>query len=170
MKAAVLCNGPSRTAFSGRGNYDLVIGCNIPWTDVDYTVILDQQVVRLWGKRPGLITVPVYFSEKAWAETHKAPPGRSFFRPFLAEIIRPKYPYHSSGHNACEVAIRRGAKSVDVYGCDSWFSHCTISYTREHIKEGGATPGDMKHIIGWRNRWKEIMQNHPDINISFIEP
>ena len=168
MKCAVLCNGPSKNLFTSREGYDYVIGCNIPWyPEVDATVVLDEQVVRLWAKHPDLITVPTYFSMKAWAETD-AIKKRDMFRPYLISIITPKYPHHSSGHNAVEQAIAKGYTEIDIFGCDSWFSKVAISYTRTHIKNGGIADGDMKAIEGWRNRWREIMEKHPEVTLNFI--
>jgi hypothetical protein len=167
MKAAVLCNGPSRNLYESSTEYDFVIGCNIPWTKVDATIVLDEQVVRLWAKNPELITVPTYFSVKAWQETD-AIKKRDFFRPFLIKIINPRYPYHSSGHNAVEQVIDKGYKHIDIFGCDSWFSEVGLSYTRTHIKDGGIADGDMKHIERWRDRWKEIMEKHPEVTLNFI--
>ena len=167
MKCAVLCNGPSRTLYEPSTEYGFVIGCNIPWTKVDATVILDEQVVRLWAKNPDLITVPAYFSVKAWQETDGIK-KRDFFRPFLIKTITPKYPYHSSGHNAVEQVIDKGYTNIDIFGCDSWFSKTGRSYTRTYIKEGGIVDGDMRHIEGWRNRWKDIMNKHPEVTLNFI--
>jgi hypothetical protein len=167
MKCAVLCNGPSRVLYEPSTEYGFIIGCNIPWTKVDATVVLDEQVVRAWAKNPDLITVPVYFSVKAWAETDGIK-KRDFFRPFLIKTITPKYPYHSSGHNAVEQVIAKGYTNIDIFGCDSWFSTVGRSYTRTHIKDGGIVDGDMRHIEGWRNRWKEIMDKHPEVTLNFI--
>jgi hypothetical protein len=47
MKCAVLCNGPSRSAYNPEKEYAYRIGCNIPWTKVDCTVILDPQMVKV---------------------------------------------------------------------------------------------------------------------------
>lgn len=168
MKCAVLCNGPSKKLFTSREGYDYVIGCNIPWyPEVDATVVLDEQVIRLWAKHPELIKVPTYFSMKAWQETD-AIKKRDFFRPYMLSVITPKYPHHSSGHNAVEQAIAKGYKQIDIFGCDSWFSKVAMSYTRTHIKNGGVADGDMKAIEGWRKRWKEIMDNHPEVTLNFI--
>ena len=167
MKCAVLCNGPSRILYEPSTEYGFIIGCNIPWTKVDATVVLDEEVVREWAKNPDLITVPTYFSVKAWAETDGIK-KRDFFRPFLIKTITPKYPYHSSGHNAVEQVIDKGYTDIDIFGCDSWFSSVGRSYTRTHIKQGGIVDGDMRHIEGWRNRWKEIMDKHPEVTLNFI--
>lgn len=167
MKCAVLCNGPSRILYEQSAEYGFLIGCNIPWTKVDATVVLDEQVVRLWAKNPDLITVPTFFSVKAWQETD-AVKKRDFFRQFLIKIVNIKLPYHSSGHIAVEQAIDKDYTDIDIFGCDSWFSEIGKSYTRTHIKDGGIVDGDTRSIEGWRNRWKEIMDKHPEVKLNFI--
>jgi hypothetical protein len=164
MKAAVLCNGPSKELFTDKNGYEFVIGCNIPWTKVDATIVLDKQVVEVWSKNIELIQCDTYFSVDAWRYTDSIK-KRDRFRPYFKGLITPKYPYHSSGHNACEVAIKLGYKFIDIYGCDSWFSDVTVSNTRKYIKNGWA---GSKHITGWRNRWKEIIENYPEVEIKFI--
>jgi hypothetical protein len=164
MKAAVLGNGPSKELFTCRKEYEFVIGCNIPWTAVDATIVLDKEIIEKWAKNPELIQCDTYFSVDAWRHTDSIK-KRDIFRPYLKELITPKYPYHSSGHNACEVSIKLGYKFIDIYGCDSWFSDVTLSHTRKYIKNGGACA---KHITGWRNRWKEIIEKHPEVEINFI--
>lgn len=168
MKAALLCNGPSRVAYRSREGYDYVIGCNIPWTDVDSTVVLDKEVIDKWAKQPDLIQVPTHFSVDAWRHTD-AIKKRYIFRPYLLGLITPKYPYHSSGHNAAEILIKMGYNQIDIYGCDSWFSDVTQSFTRTIITKKHSSDGSMKHIIGWRKRWKEIMDNNPNVEINFIQ-
>ena len=167
MRGAVLCNGPSRVSYVP-DCHDFVIGCNIPLTKVDATVVLDENVIKLWSKNPDLITVPTYFSVKAWMYTDEIK-KRDMFRPYLVKTINPKYPYHSSGHNAAEVAIKNGCTSLDIYGCDSWFSTIGTSYTRNHIIQGGIANGDMKAINGWRKRWQEIIDSNPNVKINFIQ-
>ena len=66
MKAAVVCNGPSSVAFRDSLGYDYTIGCNIPWTRVDSTVILDGNVIHCWAKTPSLIECPAFFTARAW--------------------------------------------------------------------------------------------------------
>ena len=50
MKAALLCNGPSRSLFTSTNGYNYLIGCNVPWRQVDATVVLDVGVVQKWWK------------------------------------------------------------------------------------------------------------------------
>jgi hypothetical protein len=168
LKAAVLCNGPSRKLYKSRQGYDFVIGCNFPWTDVDATVVLDKEVVKKWSKDLSLITCETYFSVEAWRYTDSLK-KRELFRPYFKDIINPKYPYHTSGHNACEIAIKLGYTDIDIYGCDSYFSNVTKTYTRTLITTKHASDGSSKHIIGWRKRWNEIISNNTDVNIEFID-
>ena len=164
MKAAVLCNGPSKELY--KGGYDFVIGCNIPWTDVNATVVLDTCIIDLWSKNLDLIKVPTYFSVDAWRKTDSIK-MRENFRPYFKDIIKPKFPFHSSGHNALEITIGLGYTDISIYGCDSWFTDNTQSYTRKYIKNAGSEHS-IKHIIGWRKRWNEIISNNPQVNIQFI--
>lgn len=167
MKCAVLCNGPSRELFVSREIYNFIIGCNIPWTKVDATVVLDKEVIEKWAKNPELIQCPTYFSVDAWRRTDEIK-QRDLFKPYLKELITPKYPYHTSGHNACEIAIKLGFTDIDIYGCDSYFTNTTQTYTRTIITKIHPSDNSMKHIIGWRNRWNEIVQKHPNVNLNFI--
>jgi hypothetical protein len=168
MKIAVLCNGPSRTLFTQPEKYDFIIGCNIPWTKVDATIVLDEQVVRHWAKNPESITCPAVFSRKAWMETDCVKEKkRDFFVPFLIELVDVRPEYDSSGHHAVKYALRKGAKGIDIYGCDSWWAQTIVSHTHKYIKN--LNPDDsQQHVFGWRKRWLEIIDCYPDVTFNFI--
>lgn len=166
MKAAVLCNGPSRNDYTTRTGYDFVIGCNIPWCDVDATVVLDEAVVQKWSSQPDLISVPAYFSRKAWMFTDEIK-KRKFFEKFLIELVDVLPEYDSSGHHAAMACARRGASEIDIYGCDSWFDQTIASYTHKYFKN--LNPDDSKkYVYGWRNRWNHIINQNPNIKFTFI--
>lgn len=89
--------------------------------------------------------------------------------------VAPKY--HSSGHCAVEVAIRKGATSIDIYGCDSYFEFTTVSYTRKFFNTAPVpSPSDLTgremknfhRVRGWRARWQEIKKNNPKVKLNFI--
>ena len=166
MKCAVLCNGPSRVDFQSREGYTYVIGCNIPWfKEVDATVIVDEIVVDRWHREPDIISVPAYFSTRAWrhTDTHHR---RDFFIPRMIGVVDVLPDYDSSGHVAVSCMIMKGFKEIDVWGCDSWFDQTIVSYTHQYFKN--LNPDDSKkHVIGWRNRWKTIMEEFPDVTINF---
>jgi len=165
MKVAVLCNGPSRVVFRDSLEYDYVIGCNIPWTVVDATVILDPEIIHYMGLHPELIKIPAYFSRKAWMITDEIK-KRKLFDPYLIELINPKYPYPSAGHVAVEVMIRNGATTIDIYGCDSWFADTIESCTHDYVN----TSDETKRCIGaWRTRWNQIIEDNPNVTLNFIK-
>jgi hypothetical protein len=163
MKAAVLCNGPSRTMFTSPDGYDYIIGCNIPWTKVDSTIVLDINVVFEWWNNK-LPLSPIWFSEMAWRETNFR--NRAYFKDYFLGLVKALPEYDSSGHVACSKVIELGYKEIDIYGCDAWFTGNTDSYTHRYTD---TRPLDTsKHVVGWRNRWNTIMINNPDVKITFI--
>jgi hypothetical protein len=166
MRAAVLCNGPSRARFQSRSQYEYVIGCNIPWTQVDATVVLDREIVDQYVKQPELLSSKIYFSRQAWQYTDSIR-KRNLFESVFAGIIDPKYPFYSSGHGALETIIRNGATDVDIYGCDSWFEYNIDSFTHQYANT--SFHNERKCIDEWRIKWKAIIMKHPDVNITFIQ-
>ena len=166
MKCAVLCNGPSRTDYVDATPYEFVIGCNIPWTKVDATVVLDESVIDYWYKNQSCIDVPVYFSRKAWMYADSIR-KRPFFERYMIELVDTLPEYDSSGHQATRCCLRKGATEIDIYGCDSWFDQTIVSHTHQYVKN--LNPDDSKkHVIGWRTRWTELMNSNPSVNFNFI--
>jgi hypothetical protein len=163
MKAAVLCNGPSRILFTEPDRYSYLIGCNIPWRQVNSTVVLDIGVVAKWYKHQ-FPNVPTWFSEHAWRETKFK--DRNFFMNSFLGLVKPLPEYDSSGHVACSKVIELGYKQIDIFGCDSWFTDTTDSYTHQYVD--GRPSDRSKHIVGWRKRWNSIIESNPDVVINFI--
>lgn len=166
MKAAVLCNGPSRVVYKGRDDYDYVMGCNIPWSeDVDATTIIDVPVVDRWFKEKHLVQCPVYFSRNAWRGCINK--RREFFKPFMKSLIDTLPEFDSSGHNAVKVVLSLGASQIDIYGCDSMFKLTTTSYTNSFVHREPYKSVE-KQIDGWKKNWNSIISNHPDVRFNFI--
>lgn len=163
MKCAVLCNGPSRSLFTSADGYDYLIGCNIPWRQVDSTVVLDIGVVAKWHKHK-LPNVPTWFSAHAWRETRFK--DREFFKNSFLGLVKPLPEYDSSGHVACSKVIELGYKEIDIFGCDSWFTNNTDSVTHKYCDTRPSNTDN--HVEGWRKRWNSIMTNNPDVKINFI--
>lgn len=169
MKAAVLCNGPSRISYTGRGDYNYVIGCNIPWTLCDSAVVLDGLVIDTWYKNKQLITVPVHYGTEAWKRACFL--DEQYFSIYYKEVLNIDPTYHSSGHIAVEAMIRYGYKQIDVYGCDSWFNGDASSTTHSIVirPEGPNYPLRIKdRVTGWKIRWKQLFADNPDVAINFI--
>jgi hypothetical protein len=164
MKAGVLCNGNSRSLFSSVDGYDYLIGCNIPWRQVDANVILDIQVVQKWYKQKELINAPTYFSEPAWRETRFK--ERKFFEPYFLGLVKQLPEHDSCGHVACRKVIELGYIEIDIYGCDSWFEYNNDSNTHQWVDSRSID--SKKQIDAWRKNWNKIIDNHPDVKINFI--
>lgn len=168
MKCAVLCNGPSRVSYQSREGYDFVIGCNIPWTEVDATVVVDEEIIRLWAATPTLITVPTYFGDKAWRYTDSIR-KRDVFQPYFAGLMKVDTSYPSSGHVAADVALQKGATEIDIYGCDSWFKESVDSYTEAYVPSGpNKEVRRAPRVRGWRERWNRMIEGNPTVQINFI--
>lgn len=157
MKAAVLCNGNSRILFTSDDRYSYLIGCNIPWRQVNASVVLDVNVLERWEN-----PCPFYVSVTAWRELHKRQRFEQYFLGFVDT-----FPEHdSSGHAATRKLIELGYNEIDIYGCDSWFTENTDSYTHQWIDSRSIDSS--KQVSIWRKRWNEIIDNNPDVNINFI--
>jgi hypothetical protein len=157
MYCAVLCNGSTRSLFVDSSQYNYVIGCNIPWTKVDSTVIMDVGVLEKWNNPCNF-----YASVSAWREFRV----RERFIDHLIELFEPMKEYDTTGHVALRKVIAMGATKVDIYGCDSWFTDDTNSYTHQWVDSRSI---DMsKQVRVWRQRWNEIISNNPDVSINFI--
>jgi hypothetical protein len=166
--AAVLGNGPSRKSYDPSKEYDYRIGCNVPWTDVDCTVIIDTEIVRLWKLDPDLIKCPAYFSGRAWeyaGDTHVR--GIIYGRDAFKGIVD-KQDNDSSANMAARILIRDGYKNIDIYGCDAYFTeqhgYNTKSFTRTILPTMPALNNSYK----WKLSWDDMVKKHPDVNFNFI--
>lgn len=157
MKTALLCNGPSRFAYNDANGYNYTIGCNIPWTKVNSTVILDANVLNHW-KEP----CSFFASVTAWRELKNRERFVDYFLGFVDTIPD----YDSAGHAACRKLLQFEPKVIDIYGCDSWFANNTEIYTHQFVDSRST---DMtKNISVWRSRWYTLMDNHPSVEFNFI--
>jgi hypothetical protein len=167
MIAAILGNGPSRESyFQSKTTYDLVVGCNVPWTTVDFTVVLDEEVVQRWAREPDLITFPTYFSEHAWRETD-AIKKRPFFEQYFKGIVKPLPEYDTSGHVACSLLIKLGYGEIHVFGADVMHTDTLESRSHQLFKNHPPT-NSKKHMQGWRARWKTIVDDNPQTKVEFV--
>ena len=166
MIGAVLGNGPSRESYyQSTIKYDIVAGCNVPWTEVDFTVVLDEEVVQRWAVEPELISSPTYFSEHAWRETD-AIRKRNFFQPFLKGLVKPGPEFDTSGHIACSLLIKEGCNEIHVFGADVMFDDTLESRSHQFFKNYPDL-NSKAHMQGWRNRWEKLVDNNPSCGIIF---
>lgn len=161
MKAAVLCNGPSRILYKNIG-YDYVIGCNFPWTTVNSTMIMDIQVIKKWLKNKMPI-VPMWVSKHAWRSVHHT--DRKIIGNNFLGLIEQQKEFDSCGHVALSKVIELGYTHIDIYGCDAYFEDIIDSYTHQYVTNISSKLH--KRMEDWRKRWDEIVQSHENININF---
>lgn len=159
MKTALLCNGPSRVLYEPKVPYSYVIGCNIPWTKVDSTVIMDVGVLER-------ITDPclMFISRKAWIECPTK--IKDSLIGYVAGLFDAYPDYDSAGHAACRKLVELGATEINIFGCDSWFTNNTESYTHQYVDSRSE---DMtKNVSVWRARWYNLISSNPTISFNFI--
>jgi len=157
MKCAVLCNGPSRIDYQPSIEYNYVIGCNIPWTAVDATVVLDVNVLDKWQT-----PTKFYASVAAWRELR----DRERFTEHFLGFVNTISDYDSAGHAACRKVLEMNPNVINIYGCDSWFTTNTESYTHQYVD--GRSDDMTKNVSVWRSRWYDLMDNHKNVEFNFI--
>lgn len=163
MKVAILCNGPSKTLYKSSSVYDTVIGCNIPWCDVNFTVVGDKRVIAKEVSQKGLIQYPMIIYNQAYDYVRKHNLEYVFADRCL-EYIMLDNPT-SAGNGAAQIALLKGYTVLDVYGADAIFSENFTSSTQQYIP----WPSDKKkEVIKWRERWKQLAELYPEATINFI--
>ena len=146
--------------------YAYRIGCNIPWTKVDCTVILDPQMANLIASDRSLIDCKIYFSDNAWEHVK----DKSVFEDiFLGTIAKTKKGM-SSGNMACMKLVELGYKDIDIYGADAMTTsdirsnNVTKSYTRKFLDSDGINMSP-----NWRTNWNRMIEQYPDVKFNFIK-
>lgn len=169
MKAAVLCNGPSRVAYQPSDEYQFVMGCNIPWTKTDATVIVDDVVIIEWNKYRDLITTKAYMSREAWRKACEL--DKEFFEPYYAGEVTPGTHYDSSGHTAVRTLMKLGYTDIDIYGCDAYFKQIVDSYTSNFIVRDTSPNAELRKVErakGWKVQWNIMKDDNPHVRLNFI--
>jgi len=166
-KVAVLCNGPSRSAYNPDKEYAYRIGCNIPWTKVDCTVILDPQMVKVLIRDISLIDCKVYFSQDVMEYVDQIGAKQLFD---ILGIIQKTQKGLSSGNLACLKAVELGYTDIDIYGADSFTTgnirNNTVdkSYTRNFIDSDS-----MNMSPDWRLNFTRMIESNPEVKFNFIK-
>ena len=167
MKCAVLCNGPSRSAYDPNKEYAYRIGCNIPWTKVDCTVILDPQLVKVLIRDISLIDCKVYFSQDVMEYVEQVAAKQLFD---TLGIIQKTHKGLSSGNLACLKAVDLGYTDIDIYGADAMTTNdirsnnVSKSYTRNFLDSDS-----MNMSPNWRTNFNKMIKDHPNVKFNFIK-
>lgn len=155
LKGAVLGNGPSRDSYDYTA--DVVIGCNIPGEgfSVDATVIADPEVVWLLKNNPELIWCPLIVSTKAYNSLKELRIDDQFE---ILDVFTPK-DWYTSGHYAAEYLTSViECATIDIWGCDSYFTGDATSITDQLIPKSG----DL-FVKQWRAAWDRLITSTPDV-------
>jgi hypothetical protein len=174
VKAAVLCNGPSRVAYKGRLGYDYVIGCNIPWTDVDGTVILDSNVIHAWSENPSLIKCSedqIFITKKAWMTADELKFRDFITNRFSIQLIDKDFnipEMYSAGHVAASIALNLYVDQIDIYGCDSYYEQTVESFTSSYINDVNKD-SEQQRIDNWRKHWIKIQDKYSEVIFNFVK-
>lgn len=169
MKAACLCNGPSRISYEPSDEYQFVIGCNVPWTKTDATVVVDDVVIMKWNENRSIINTKVFYSVEAWKKACEL--DKPFFEQFYAGEVKHGRHYDSSGHTAVRTLIDLGYTDIDIYGCDAYFRRNVDTYTSNFITRDASPNGEMRKVqraVGWKIQWDLMRDDYPLVNLNFI--
>jgi hypothetical protein len=167
-KVAVLCNGPSRSAYDPDKEYAYRIGCNIPWTKVDCTVIIDPKMLDIIARDPSLIDCKIYFGKDSWDYAEKT--SKKMFEDLSLGVVSYTERGRSSGNIACLKAIELGYKDIDIYGADAFTCNDITtnthdkSYTRNFKEQDG-----MNMSADWRIDFIRMIEKNLDVSFNFIK-
>ena len=178
----VLGGGPSRISYIPN---DLpTIGCNFPWTKVDYTVINDVDVITKLIEFPELLSeeIGIIFHQKAYNYllksniilTNRTKSIFTFYR-INNELIS-----RNTGHYAALWMIREGFTKLNIYGCDNFFGDLVAeeSFTDTLIRNS-----ESKYYISritktideriergrrWKLNWDIMIEQNPNVEFNFV--
>ena len=168
MKGAVVCNGPSRFAFKESLEYNYIIGCNIPWTKVDSTVILDGNVMHRWERDPKLISCPAFFTTRSWRIADEIRFRNYILDNNLFVDLMPDYPeFYSAGHVAALIMCENDYTELDLYGVDSMFTETVESFTNTLINDHNPD-SERQRVVNWRLNWLKIQDEYSNVKFNFI--
>jgi len=168
MRGAVVANGPSRNRFDTSDGYSYSIGCNIPWTKVDATVILDGNVIERWSRDLNLISCPVFFTARAWRSTDEYKIREYILNNNLfIDLMPDAKEFFSAGHVAAQIMCENDFTELDIYGVDSMFKYTVESFTNTLVDDQNPD-SEMQRIVNWRKNWDKLQSDYPDVSFNFV--
>jgi hypothetical protein len=169
MRGAVVGNGPSRNIFSNYGGYNYIIGCNIPWTKVNATVILDGNVIERWSRDLNLISCPAFFTRKSWMTTDEVKIREYILNNGLFIDMIPDPPeFFSAGHIAAKLMCKMNYTELDIFGIDSLFKNTVESFTNTLVDDYNPD-SENQRIVNWRVNWDKLQNEYPNVIFNFIK-
>mgnify|MGYP007071562467 CR=1 FL=1 len=178
----LLCSGPSRKSYIPN---DLpTMGCNIPWTKVDWTIIFDSIVLEKIIDNPDFVSIDTKLIVSSHAIGEIKEKGKlkdlnhniiSIYRynPITTRLMK-----KSTGHYAAEWLIFMGYNKINIYGCNNWFGdlYCTENYMHDSSNplniENENIPRGEKYMINrgkhWKKYWEKLIAHHSHVHFNFI--
>lgn len=183
MEGNVLGSGPSRKSYIPN---DLPsIGCNFPWTRVNWTIIFDEPVIDKLVEQPNLISIETKLILHSRLVPHLTVNHyTSMLRPRIDSIfsftrIEEKQYYISSGHYAALWMINKGFNKLNLYGMDNYFGDlvCGDNYTHiqgtQHylpntVKDKYSEQQILARGHHWKDGWDLIQKQHSHVEFNFV--
>jgi hypothetical protein len=179
----VLGSGPSRKSYIP--NELPTIGCNFPWTRVNWLVFFDVQPILKYLENKKLISDDVKFIVSKHAYDYLKEQNLILEIQNKIECVYKKHNVSTieysgnSAHYAVEWAIYKGFKKINIYGCDNYFGdlECTENFTHnknsEHYIENlwvNVNPKEnlLKRGREWQLCWKRIIKYNSNIEFNFV--
>lgn len=166
LECNILGSGSRRDLFTP--NNLISIGCNVPWTAVQYCCIIDNSALDFINTKNQdnhkFILLKHVFK---YAEHKKM---LNIIKKTEATIVASESNYYkfSSAHYAAVYMIHLNYKYLNIYGCNSWFDDADWydSYTNQFMKK----PQKILNNIGslWNNGWKYLKDKYPNVCFNFI--
>ena len=177
----VLGAGPSRVSYVPN---DLpTIGCNFPWTNVDWTLLFDTNTISKWFDQPSVFDDDVKFvmSEFCYNYYKKTGELERFKHRIHSVFSHPKLNTvrwrGSSGHYATEWMISQGYNKLNLYGMDNYFGdiHCLNNYSHDgvgtyNLNHDKYTEEELtQRGLDWQLAWKRIINHNPNVEFNFVK-
>lgn len=166
-KCNILCSGSRRTLFT-KNNLPS-IGCNIPYTEVDYIFILEYDVIDYYCNNLEKIGNSKIILREDSLHYAKNKPIMNYIESVVSSINSDRLTkFRSSGHYAAMYMIYKGFLELNIYGCDTWFdpeNHLN-SYTDNFVSKPENLNPNNGYI--WKQQWEKMITEYKKIKFNFI--
>jgi hypothetical protein len=177
----IIGSGPRRTSYVPNGLPS--IGCNFPWTPVDWVCIWDPHPLFKWIEYPEVIPEPTKFViSKLVKEVFIDENKYHLIKPRVHSIISDNTTQRrSSGHWAALWMIHQGFNTLNLYGIDNWFGDllCLENITHDTSRPHHIENMNLRNIqtdkdyilnrgIEWKQTWHDMIKTYPHVVFNFI--
>ena len=179
----VLGSGPSRKSYVPN---DLpTIGCNFPWTKVNWTLMFDYQPLMKYFEDASVFPPNLQFivSKHCYDYLKKQNLLHKIEDRIISIFNKHKLVSvefsGSSGHYAAEWMIHRGFTKLNLYGMDNYFGDilCKDNFCHlegadhyiDNVTKNALTESQLlKRGLDWQLAWKRIIKYNPNVEFNFV--